>query len=398
MIDIMAKFIHHDLRLLNPSFDSQIVDTLEELSYLRRHQIGGSTPPPIFFQLKDIFHILESLGSARIEGNHTTLADYVDHKLSPEKPGEAVQLLEIENIEAAMDFVEETIHPGGVITEHFVRELHALTVKDLPIDQEGDRTPGSYRKGQVSISQSKHLPPDAVLVPSYMSELIAFINTDDPQKYDLMKVALVHHRFGWIHPFSNGNGRVVRLLTYALMVKYGFNVQAGGRLLNPTAVFCNDRDKYYEMLGVADSGTDEGLEQWCAYVLAGILVELQKVDRLTDYSYLMKNIFKPAIQYSLDRKHITNEEGKVLDVLLTKPDGQVKSGDLTAALPGLTASQRTRRIARLVDNRMLVPIAPKSRIYHAGLSNSYLIRGIIHALAQEGFVSPRLAGGAQSIT
>jgi len=35
---------------------------------------------------------------------------------------------------------------------------------------------------------------------------------------------------------------VVRLLTYALLMKYGFNVNTGGRVLNPTAVFCNDRD------------------------------------------------------------------------------------------------------------------------------------------------------------
>ena len=47
-----------------------------------------------------------------------------------------------------------------------------------------------------------------------MEELVAFINRRDPPKYDLMKVAIAHHRFGWIHPFSNGNGRVVRLLTY----------------------------------------------------------------------------------------------------------------------------------------------------------------------------------------
>jgi Fic family protein len=36
-------------------------------------------------------------------------------------------------------------------------------------------------------------------------------------KYDLMKVALARHRFAWLHPFSNGNGRVVRLLTYAML-------------------------------------------------------------------------------------------------------------------------------------------------------------------------------------
>ena len=60
-----------------------------------------------------------------------------------------------------------------------------------------------------------------------MQELVAFINENHPPKYDLIKVALAHHRFGWIHPFGNGNGRVVRLLTYALLIKYGFTLLSG---------------------------------------------------------------------------------------------------------------------------------------------------------------------------
>jgi len=99
------SFIHHDLQLLNPSFDSPLVDTLNELEYLRRLQLQGSTPPYLFFQLKRIFHIFESLGSARIEGNHTTLADYVEHIVSDGKKQPTDQLREIENIERAMDYV-----------------------------------------------------------------------------------------------------------------------------------------------------------------------------------------------------------------------------------------------------------------------------------------------------
>ena len=115
------------------------------------------------------------------------------------------------------------------------------------------------------------------LVPELMHELVEFINRDDKSQYDLIKVALVHHRFGWIHPFGNGNGRTVRLLTYALLLKYGFNVGDYGRLINPTAIFCCDRDKYYEMLTKADSGTEKGIYEWCLYVLKGLLHERKKI-------------------------------------------------------------------------------------------------------------------------
>ncbi|MGX1182282.1 Fic family protein [Pseudomonas sp. IAP-CY TE4608] len=53
--------------------------------------------------MKALFHTLESLGSARIEGNHTTLADYIDSKVEG-KAESTDQLLEIANIEKAMDY------------------------------------------------------------------------------------------------------------------------------------------------------------------------------------------------------------------------------------------------------------------------------------------------------
>ncbi|MFK0096395.1 Fic family protein [Pseudomonas sp. NPDC090592] len=377
----MPQFSHHDLQLLNPSFDSPLVDVLSELEFLRRLRLEGDTPAPVFFQLKDIFHTLESLGSARIEGNHTTLADYIDSKV--EGTAESTdQLLEVANIEKAMDYIEQVMQPGVDLTEHMIRELHAMTVVDLR--REGDRTPGAYREGSVRISQSDHLPPDGLLVPQYMQELVSFINREDSPKYALMKVALAHHRFGWIHPFGNGNGRVVRLLTYALLMKYGFNVNVGGRVLNPTAVFCNDREKYYAMLGMADTGTPAGLEAWCVYVLEGIRDELEKVDRLTQYGYLTKSILSPAVSYARSREWITAVEEQILDCAISMK--VVKSGDIARAVPKLTPGQRTYQIKNLVEQGMLIPVSPGSRQYTIGFSNNYLIRGVIKALRGQGFI------------
>lgn len=383
----MAAFNHFDLALLNPAFDSPLVDVLTELEHLRRLQLTGTTPAPVFFQLKRVFHMLESLGSARIEGNHTTLADYVESSLE----GTATagdQLAEIANIEEAMAYVESAMQPGAEVSEYFIRELHALAVRNLI--REGDTTPGAYRLGQVQIAQSEHLPPEGLLVEGYMQELMAFINRADAPKYDLIKVALAHHRFGWIHPFGNGNGRVVRLLTYALMIKYGFNVKAGGRVLNPTAVFCSDRDQYYAMLSRADLGTTEGLEQWCFYVLQGVLVELKKVDQLTQYEYLKSKILLPAISFARSRALISAQEEAVL--LASVRSGVAKAADLSVAMPSMTAAQRTYQIRKLVERKMLHPIAPNARQYTLGFDNSYLMRGVIHALANENFISAPLTG------
>jgi len=383
----MASFTHFDLFLLNPAFDSPLVDVLNELEYLRRLQLGGTTPAAIFFQLKHIFHMLESLGSARIEGNHTTLADYIETSVEGEA-NSSEQIREITNIEHAMDYLERVVEPKGTISEHFVRELHAIAVKDL--QREGDKTPGTYRSGPVTIAKSNHRPPDAIQVQQYMEELVEFVNRDDPRKYDLIKVALAHHRFGWVHPFSNGNGRVVRLLTYALLIKYGFNVADSGRVLNPTAVFCNDRELYYQMLSCADEGTPEKLELWCVYVLQGVLRELQKVDKLTKYDYLTSKILMPALTYSRNRSLISPQEEAVLaEAIRVKV---AKSGDLAAAMVGMTNTQRTYQIKKLVERKMLEPISPGARQYTICFTSNYLLRGVIYALTKEGFISAPLAG------
>ena len=382
----MPAFRHQDLTLLNPAFDSPLVDVVTELEHLRRLQLGGTTPAPVFFQLKHIFHMLESLGSARIEGNHTTLADYVESRLGAQPATLSDQLREMANIEDAMAYIEEHFEPGDDVTEHLIRELHAMAVDEL--EREGDVTPGAYRQGPVQISQSEHLPSDAVLVPQYMSELVAFINRADPPKYDLMKVALVHHRFAWTHPFGNGNGRVVRLLTYTLLIKYGFNVKTGGRVLNPTAVFCNDRDRYYAMLGQADTGEPEGREAWCIYVLDGMLDELRKVDRLTDTHYLIDRILTPALHYARERELLTQLEARVL--LATARAGVAKASDLKSAMPDMNETQRSYQIRKLVERGMLAPIREGARQYTVGFSNNFLIRGVIRALSAEGFIPDAL--------
>ena len=381
----MVQFIHHDLQLLNPSLASPLLDVLTDLEHLRRLEIRGTTPLPVFLQLKQVFHLLESLASARIEGNHTTLADYVEARVTT---GGTVseQLREIDNIDAAMTQIEQAVLPGAPLATNLLRGLHATTVDGLV--REGDRTPGAYRSGTVQIAQAEHLPPEAIQVPAYMDELVAFINRADPPKYDLMKVALAHHRFAWIHPFSNGNGRVVRLLTYAMLIKYGFQVHAVGRLLNPAAVFCADRAHYYRMLAKADQGTPETLEDWCTYVLGGVRDELHKVDRLADYNHLQARVLLPAIAIARERQWVTPLEEAVLKT--TVKAGIVKAADLQGAMAGMNPNQRTYQLRKLVDSGMLQPIKPGARQYTIGFTHNKLLRGVMDALSAEGFIPAAL--------
>lgn len=376
-------FVDFPLRLVSPGFDSALTDVVIELEHLRRLQLAGDTPAQIFFQLKEIFHTLESLGSARIEGNRTTLADYIESKISgPAEAADSIQ--EVRNIEEAMTYLEQAMAHGERITEQLIRELHQLAVQNLV--REGDATPGRYRATGVVITGAPHLPPGPEAVPGYMHELVEFINHDDPPRYDLLKMALAHHRFCWIHPFGNGNGRVVRLMSYAMLIKYGFNVRAGGRVLNPTAVFCNDRNSYYDNLAAADTGTDDGLLQWCFYVLSGIKEELQKVDKLTRYDFLKESILRPALAFSRSRQLVTDQEALVLAMAIEK--GEFKAADIDAVWPDLSTRQRTYQLSKLLESHFVRPIREGSRTYTINFTNNYLLRGVVGALEQHGFIPP----------
>ncbi len=382
-------FTHHDLRLIEPSFNSSLTDLIIELDYLRKKTLSGTTHPLVFFQLKKIFHTLESIGSARIEGNNTTIAEYIETKMTRTNP-EAVSgdlpqnIREIVNIEQAMTFIEENIAEQP-INRAFVSEMHKMIVEHLlpPPDGEGDRSPGIYRAVNLAIHKADHTPPEWTQVEPYMTMLFDFVNRTESPKYDLLKAAIAHHRFVWIHPFGNGNGRTVRLFTYAMLIKTGFNVNIG-RIINPTAIFCSNRSDYYTYLSQADTGTDKGILLWCEYVLSGLKNEIEKIDKLMSYDYLRKEVLLPAVHYSLERQYITDVEAKMLRRAVERQ--VIQASDVQDILPDKSPSEISRHIRKLLDNQMLQPEKENARKYVIRFDNNFLLRGIIHALDKKGFL------------
>jgi len=379
----------YELKLFKPPYESELVDLIQDLNHLRRKKLGGSTHPAIFFQLKNIFHTLESLGSARIEGNRTTIAEFIETKIKTELTPRVTKdekIREIENGEKALAYVDHQIGElHGEITRSFLSELHKIVVEGLTPhpDGEGSKTPGKYRNIPVKIGNSEVVTAEFALVPSLMNDLLTFITNPDPEKYDLLKTSIAHHRFTIIHPFDNGNGRTVRLFTYAMLVKQGFNVHIG-RIINPTAIFCSDREEYYRMLSVADAGTEEALLAWSTYVLKGLKIEIEKVDKLLNYDDLSKNILLPAIKHAQDRKLITDIENAVLKIAVDKQ--VIQQSDIKHLFPGKDASQISRVIRKLIDDEILKPEQNSKRKYILNFQNNYLLRGVIGALDTEGFL------------
>lgn len=335
------------IRIPNIRFNSELASTIIELERVRArlHQ-HTRTDPPLYDDLRKLFQNLSNIMSARIEGNRTTVLDALQGVREGQSHDEGVQ--EILNLEKASAYIDEAVTEEFIFTEMFIRELHALAVSGL--DRESDTTPGSYRSTEVRIAQTAHRPPGPESVPADMRELVEFMNESMSPQYHLLQVAIVHHRFVWIHPFGNGNGRVSRLLTYAMLVKLGFTSASGYRALNPTVVFGSDRQAYYEHLSIADSLRDEDIEKWCLYVLHGVASDMKNILDLSSSAFVLNELYGPALEKAYDEALLTGKEVAVL--LKIADSGEVSAGDVKDLLPGSSAV-RSKQLKSLLDRDLL---------------------------------------------
>jgi Fic family protein len=374
------------IKIPDPKFGSDLSTTILDLEKLRTKKLIGEIPPYIFFQLKDIFQILETLGSARIEGNHTTLSEYVE-KIIEKSTKKDEQGREIENLEKGIDFIEKNTDEDTKFSRTYFSEIHKIITKDLtpPPNGEGSKNPGSLRRKNVTIKKSDHIPPDVSVLQEHFDEFIDFLNKEHKEQYQLLKVAIAHHRFAYIHPYDNGNGRMGRLLNYALLIKLGFKVKSG-RIINPSCVFYSDRDEYYNMLNKADSLKDKDVLIWAEYFLLGLKNEIEKIDSLLGNEYVKTRILLPAINFALERENITNEEYKILRYLVDKKDMIMKSQELNF-LNIKDSKQKSLLMLKLRDKKIVYPLKEGGRKYTINFANNYLLRSVIKALEKQGFVA-----------
>lgn len=348
------------------SFRSPLARTIIELERLRGDLGEGTTHPLVFDQLREFFQLMSTIMSARIEGNRTTIVDAVSGIQAAERPwsGPATDdVQELIQLHKATRFVDEAVGRGTVLTHGLIREIHKLAVTGL--EREGDRTPGNYRLTDVGIAGSNHKPPAPGDVHNDMSILLEFLNEESDQSWDLLKIALAHHRFVWIHPFGNGNGRVGRLLTYAAMRRLGFTESGSYRALSLTAVFGDDRQAYYDRLEDADSLEPDALIRWCTYVLEGLRRDLGKLSFLGRQDRVTEALLIPAIQKAWRSGQISEPEARALTIVAQL--SEVKAKDLEPAISG-SPSVRSQAIRRLLDKNLIDPVSEGKRSYRLRLA------------------------------
>jgi Fic family protein len=151
-------------------------------------------------------------------------------------------------------------------------------------------------------------------------------------------------------------------------------------------VFYTDRDKYYDMLGSADTLEDENLLEWSKYFLLGLKNQIEKIDSLMRVDFTRDKILLPAIKLAREREHITKQESEILSYLVKSKKMTIKSSELDRF--GISNSQqKSYIIQRLREKRMVRPIQKDGRIYTIYFANNYLLRSVVRTLQENGFIA-----------
>ena len=226
----------------------------------KKSQLDSFRPIPTYAlqNIKESLTLEWTYNSNSIEGNTLTLQEtkLVIEEGFTVKGKSLREHFEALNHQEAIEFVESLISDNYKLTESDILSTHNLVLQKIEKDYAG-----RFRTSGVRISGANFVPPNALKVPDLMTELIHW--TSESELDIIIKSTIFHHRFVWIHPFFDGNGRTVRLLFNLLLMKDGYP---------PAIILKNDRKKYYEALNSANNGNYSKL----------LLLILQALERSLD--------------------------------------------------------------------------------------------------------------------
>lgn len=199
-------------------------------------------PPASVESLRKKFEVEMTYNSNAIEGNRLSLREtFLVLEKGITIGGKSVQEhLEATNHREAIAFLEKLARAKQAVSEKDILDLHATILDKIDM-----QNAGSYRREQVYITGTSHLPPNWKEVPERMKAALKELNSTSKGCEAIKSAARLHHLIAWIHPFIDGNGRLARLLTNLRLMRAGFP---------PIVLRKQVRKSYYSALEQADRG------------------------------------------------------------------------------------------------------------------------------------------------
>ncbi|NEP16290.1 MAG: Fic family protein [Leptolyngbya sp. SIO4C1] len=236
------------------------MDILQHLDRLKA-QLDTLRPidPDLLKNLQELYTVRLTYNSTAIEGN--TLTE-TETQIVLEKGitigGKSLQdHLEVINHAEALDFVRNLARDNTPITEWEIRQIHSLVCK-------GDSHAGAYRTVNVIAAGTNYRYPDAIKVPDLMTDFGNWLAQYHPL-HPVETATEIHARLVTIHPFTDGNGRVARLLMNLHLLRTGYPI---------AVVQAADRAAYIDAVVAWQAGNPEPLMLMVANCVKAAAIEI----------------------------------------------------------------------------------------------------------------------------
>jgi Fic family protein len=320
-----------------------------------------SLPDGIVITLADLVRAMNCYYSNLIEGHDTHPVDIEralrnDYSADPKKRN--LQLEARAHI-AVQSWIDEGGLKGRAATGAGIREIHRRFGELLPEEllwtenpETGERmklVPGELRKRDVKVG--RHVPVSPGALPRFLARFER-VYSKLGKTDSILAAAAAHHRLLWIHPFLDGNGRVARLMSYAMLLEA---LDTGG-IWSVARGLARAESTYKGHLAACDltrrndldgrgNLSEEGLADFTRFFLQTCIDQVEFMEGLAQPTRLRDRLLIWT-EEEIRAGSLPPKSGKVLEALLYR--GEVQRGEV-ADLLGTGERQARRLTAALLE-------------------------------------------------
>jgi Fic family protein len=224
----------------------------------------------------------EAVLSSKIEGTHVTIGEVLEIEaggdggsgISQPKRDDAEEVI---NYRTAMRACMAEVEAGRPLSQHILRAAHATLMKGV---RGRNKTPGQYRTEQnwigrprCKLEQASFIPISAAHLQSGMDEWEGYVRSvKEPDL--IVQLAVLHVEFEALHPFTDGNGRIGRMLIPLFLAQRKLLASPDFYM---SGYLESNREEYIERLReVSRSGN---WTQWCAFFLRGVRQQAEENEK-----------------------------------------------------------------------------------------------------------------------
>lgn len=288
--------------------------------------------------------------STSIEGNK--LAQFEVGKVIEGKTVRAPQkdIIEVENYYKALQLLDKLSKSKHELSVEEILQLHKIVIDGL-VDKVKI---GKFRPAAVYVLDDlgdgrevlRFKPPSAKQVNLLINDLLVWLKQSKKENiHPIIRAGILHLEFVSIHPFTDGNGRVTRLLTQLQLYREDWDFR---KILVLEDFYNRDRMSYYNALNSVQGPKykrNADFTSWLEYFTSGFLVEARKaMEQIKSIGF--GKVSKKSEQIFLDKDEI-----QIMDFLSTT--GRITSEDVIDIL-GIAKRTAQFKLKRLVDNGLLV--------------------------------------------